>query len=47
MRNTWDKVCEYIGMEYSNNIANELINKVEMTIPQPTYPQAVQTWHAS
>lgn len=47
MRNTWDKVCEYVGTEYRNDIANDLINKVEMTIPQSTYPQLVQTRHTT
>ena len=47
MRNTWEKVCDYVGTEYGNDIATELINKVEMTIPQPTYPQAVLTRHTA
>jgi hypothetical protein len=47
MRNTWDKVCEHVGTEYGNDIVNKLINKVETTLPQLTYPQAVQTRHAA
>ena len=45
MRLTWEKVCDYVGTEYGNDIANELINKQEMTLPQPTYPQSVQVRH--
>jgi hypothetical protein len=37
----------YVGTEYGNNIANKLINKVEITLPQPTYAQAVQTRNAA
>ena len=43
MRTSWDKISEYVGTECGNDIANELKNKRELVIPEPTYSNQVQT----
>ena len=45
MRTSWEKICQYVGTEFGQDIANELQNKQEVTLTEPTYSQAVITRH--
>jgi hypothetical protein len=41
MRTSWEKLVQYAGTTYGQDIANELENKTMLVIPPPTYTQAV------
>jgi biopolymer transport protein ExbD len=43
----WEKITEYSGTEYGEDIANELRNEVEVTLPMPTHPDAAAQRHAA
>lgn len=47
MRMSWDKMVQYVGTKYGQDISNELQNKSTMTIPKPTHSQAIMTRHAT
>ena len=47
MHTSWDKVSEHIGTECGNDITNELKNKRELVIPEPTYSNDVQVRQAA
>ena len=46
MRITQEKIAQYIGAKYGEDIANELQNKTRIVIPNPTYSSATLTRHA-
>jgi hypothetical protein len=45
MRTTQEKIVLYVGAKYGEDIANELNNKVTVTIPPPVYSAAIQARH--
>ena len=45
MRVTQEKIHQYVGIKYGEDIANELKNWVEVVIDQPEYTQAIKNWH--
>jgi len=45
MKTTWEKLVQHVGTTYGQDIANELQNKVTVTIPQPTYSAATLVQH--
>jgi hypothetical protein len=45
MRITQEKIAQYIGAKYGEDIANELQNKTTVVIPTPTYSSATMTRH--
>ena len=47
MRTSWDKLCQYVGTEFGEDIANELSNKTVVTIAEPQYPADAVTRHAT
>ena len=46
MRITQEKIAQYFGAKYGEDIANELQNKTTVVIPTPTYSSATLTRHA-
>ena len=46
MRITQEKLAQYIGAKYGEDIANELQNKTTVILPAPTYSSATMTRHA-
>ena len=47
MRTSWEKLVEYSGTTYGQDICNELQNKQNVTLPQPLYTAAVLQRHAA
>jgi len=45
MRITQEKIQQYAGIKYGEDIANELKNRVQVVIGQPEYTQAIKTRH--
>ena len=45
MRNSWEKLCQYVGAEMGEDIANELRNETVVVIPIPTYADEVLQRH--
>ena len=45
MRTTQEKIGQYVGIKYGEDIANELTNKATMTIPPPVYSTAILLRH--
>jgi hypothetical protein len=43
----WEKLCQYIGKEMSEDITTELCNKTEVTITEPTHSADVKAHHAT
>ncbi len=41
MRTTQEKLGQYVGIKYGEDIANELTNKAMVTIPPPVYSTAI------
>ena len=41
MRTSWEKITEYVGTLYGQDISNELQNKTTVAITEPTLPDAV------
>jgi hypothetical protein len=46
MRIMQEKIAQYIGAKYGEDIANELQNKPKVVIPTPAYASATLTRHA-
>jgi hypothetical protein len=46
MNTSWEKLVQYVGTNYGQDISNEIQNKVRLTIPKPTYSAAIMTKHA-
>jgi hypothetical protein len=42
---TMEKVQQYVGMKFGEDIANELKNRVKLVIPQPEYSAATKARH--
>ena len=47
MRTTWEKIVQYVGTTYGQDICNELQNKTTVTIPEPAHAQAVIDRHTA
>jgi hypothetical protein len=45
MCTTQDKIGQYVGIKYGEDIANELTNKATVTIPPPVYSTAILLRH--
>ena len=45
MRITQEKIQQYAGIKYGEDIANELKNRVQVMIDQPEYTQAIMSRH--
>ena len=45
MRTTQEKIAQYVGVKYGEDIANELANKTTVVIPAPAYSSAIMTRH--
>jgi len=46
MRTTWEKLVQYVGTTYGQDISNELQNKATVTLPGPQHSPAVMARHA-
>jgi hypothetical protein len=46
MRITQEKIAQYIGAKYGEDIANELQNKTRIIFSAPAYPSTTMTQHA-
>jgi hypothetical protein len=46
MRITQEKIAQYIGAKYGEDIANELQKKMRIVFSAPAYPSAMMTQHA-
>jgi len=38
MKTTQEKIAEYVGIKFGDDVANELINRVRVILPPPEYP---------
>ena len=47
MRITQEKIQQYVGIKYGEDIANELKNRVQVVIDQPEYTQSIKTRHVA
>ena len=45
MRTSWEKLVQYVGMNYGQDISNELQNKMTITLPEPTHTDEVMQRH--
>ncbi len=45
LRTTQEKIGQYIGIKYGEDIANESTNKATVTIPPPVYSTAILLRH--
>ena len=45
LRTTQEKIAQYVGSKYGEDIANEVTNKVVVTVPPPQYSAAIMTRH--
>jgi hypothetical protein len=45
MRTTQEKIGQYVGIKYGEDIASELTNKTTVTIPPPVYSTAIPLRH--
>ncbi len=46
MRIMQEKIAQYIGAKYGEDIANKLQNKTRIVVPTPTYSSVTLTCHA-
>jgi hypothetical protein len=47
MRTLWEKLVQYVGTSYGQDISNDLQNKVTATLTEPVHTTAVMTRHAT
>jgi hypothetical protein len=45
MQTTQEKIRQFVGIKYGEDIANKLVNKVTVTIPPPVYHTAILLRH--
>ena len=45
MQVTQEKIQQYVVIKYGEDIANELMNKVQVVIKPPVYSQAIELRH--
>ena len=46
MRTSWEKLVDYVGMNYGQDISNKLQNKATVTLAKPVHTPAVIQRHA-
>jgi hypothetical protein len=46
MRTSWEKLVQYVGTNYGQDISNELQNKLTVTLAEPLHTPAVMARHA-
>ena len=46
MRTSWEKLVDYVGTNYGQDISNELQNKITVTLAKPVHNPAVIQRHA-
>ena len=46
MRTSWEKLVQYVGTNYAQDISNELQNKLTVTVPEPVHTDDVIARHA-
>ena len=46
MRTSWEKLVQYVGTNYGQDISNELQNTTTVVIPEPTHSDEVMLRHA-
>jgi hypothetical protein len=46
MRTSWEKLVQYVGTNYGQDISNELQNRITVTLPEPVHTPAVIARHA-
>jgi hypothetical protein len=47
MRTSWEKLVQYVGTSYGQDISNELQNKVTVLLAEPVHSPAVMARHAT
>ena len=47
MRTSWEKLVQYVGTTYGQDISNELQNKTTVTLIKPVHSAAVITRHTT
>ena len=47
MRTSWEKIVQYIGTTYGQDISNELQNKIPFILAEPTYSTAIMHRHTA
>jgi protein-disulfide isomerase-like protein with CxxC motif len=47
MRTSWEKLVQYVGATYGQDISNELHNKTTAILAEPVHTTAVLTMHAA
>ena len=47
MRTSWEKLIQYVGTTYGQDIRNELHNKTTVTLTEPVHSAAVMTRHTT
>jgi len=45
MRTSWEKIVQYVGTNYGQDISNELQNKVTVTLAEPVHSLEVMARH--
>jgi hypothetical protein len=45
MRMSWEKLVQYVGTSYGQDISNELQNKASVTLVEPVHTDEVLTRH--
>ena len=45
MRTTQEKIAQYVGVKYGEDIANKLTNKTNVVVPAPVYYAAIMQQH--
>ena len=45
MRTSWEKLVQYVGTTYGQDISNELTNKAAVTIPEPVHSATIMARH--
>jgi hypothetical protein len=45
-RTTWEKIVHHVGTIHGHDISNELLNRKEIPIEKPDYPQDILDQHA-
>ena len=46
MRTSWEKLVQYVGMNYGQDIRNELQNKVTVVLTEPVHSPTIMARHA-
>ena len=47
MRNSWEKLVQYVGTSYGHDISNNLQNKLAVVLPDPEYDLAILMRHGA